>query len=266
MRRDTPGQWPPLPLPSSSALRQTDFDAIAERYDESLPAHVVEHYLRKRVAFIRRHTRPGPALDLGCGTGLLAERVADAGYAVTGLDPSPGMLRRFKRRRPDIPTVVGDGTALPFADGAFALVYCVAVLHHIAHPDDVRRTLLEMARVTQPGGAILVWDHNPRNPYWPLLMRRVPQDSGAERLIPEHEILTGLTAGGGRAVVSAQLGLMPDFAPPKLVGAVAALERLVEATPGLRRLCAHNVVLAVRSGPPPSCATSTRGPARRSPR
>jgi SAM-dependent methyltransferase len=224
----------------------TDFDAIAECYDESLPAHVVEHYLRKRLAFIRRHTRPGPALDLGCGTGLLAERVTDVGYAVTGLDPSPGMLRRLNRRRPDIPAVVGDGTALPFRDGAFALVYCVAVLHHVAHPDAVRRTLLEMARVTRPGGAILVWDHNPRNPYWPLLMRRVPQDSGAERLIP------GLSAGGARVTASAQLGFMPDFAPRPLVGTVAALERLVEATPGLRRLCAHNVVLATRTGGPPS--------------
>jgi SAM-dependent methyltransferase len=239
------------PAPSPPPPR-TDFDAIAECYDESLPIDVVEHYLRKRLAFIRRHTRPGPALDLGCGTGLLAERVADAGYAVTGLDPSPGMLRQFNRRRPGIPTVVGDGTALPFRDGAFALVYCVAVLHHVAHPDAVRRTLLEMARVTQPGGAILVWDHNPRNPYWPLLMRRVPQDSGAERLIPEREILAGLAAGGARVTSRAQLGFMPDFAPRPLVGAVAALERLVEATPGLRRFCAHNVVLAVKTGRLPS--------------
>ena len=240
----------PAALPASPP--RTDFDAIAECYDESLPIDVVEHYLRKRLAFIRRHTRPGPALDLGCGTGLLAERVADAGYAVTGLDPSPGMLRQFNRRRPGIPTVVGDGTALPFRDGAFALVYCVAVLHHVAHPDAVRRTLLEMARVTQPGGAILVWDHNPRNPYWPLLMRRVPQDSGAERLIPEREILAGLAAGGARVTSRAQLGFMPDFAPGPLVGAVAALERLVEATPGLRRFCAHNVVLAVKTGRLPS--------------
>src|SRR6188472_2053209 len=89
----------------------TDFDAIADQYDESLPSHVVEHYLRKRLAFIRRHTRPGPTLDVGCGTGLLAERVAGAGYAVTGLDPSRGMIARLRRRRPALPAVVGDGTA-----------------------------------------------------------------------------------------------------------------------------------------------------------
>lgn len=239
MSRPTLERRPPLAPP-------TDFDAIAEAYNESLPAHVVEHYLRKRLAFIQDHVPPGPVLDLGSGTGLLAERVAAAGYSVTALDPSRGMLRQLRRRSPRIPAVVADGTALPFPDQSFVLTYCVAVLHHVAAPDAVRRTLVEMARVTRPGGRILIWDHNPRNPYWPLLMRRVPQDTGGERLIPAAEILAGLAAGGARPVFSAQLGLMPDFVPPALTGVVAALERVVEALPGLRRFCAHNVVLAVK--------------------
>ncbi len=225
----------------------TNFDAIADEYDVSLPGHVVEHYLAKRLAFIRRHTAAGPALDLGCGTGLLAERVAAAGYTVTGLDPSRGMLRQLRRRRPDLGAVTADGVALPFVDGAFALTYCVAVMHHVAEPAAVRRTLGEMVRVTRPGGHVLVWDHNPRNPYWPLLMRRVPQDTGAERLIPEEEIVAGLTAVGARVVRTEQLGLVPDFAPRPLLGLAATLERAVEATPGLRRLCAHNVILAVKA-------------------
>jgi hypothetical protein len=79
-------------------------------------------------------------------------------------------------------------------------------------------------------------------------MRRVPQDTGAERLIPEEEIVAGLTAGGARPVLTAQVGLVPDFAPRSLLGAAARLERVVEGVPGLRRLCAHNVVLAVKDG------------------
>jgi SAM-dependent methyltransferase len=236
--------------PSTVTLgAQTDFDTVAEEYDASLPAHVVEHYLAKRLAFIQRHTQPGPVLDLGCGTGLLAQRIAAAGYDVTGLDPSRGMLRQLRRRRPDVGAIAGSGTALPFADDSFALTYCVAVMHHVADPTAVRQTLIEMARVTRPGGHVLVWDHNPRNPYWPLLMRRVPQDTGAERLVPEEEILSGLTAGGALPVLTEQLGLVPDFTPRPLLGIAAAAERLIEATPGLRRLCAHNVVLAVKAGP-----------------
>ena len=228
----------------------TDFDRVAEVYDESLPRHVVEHYLSKRLAFIRRYASVGPALDVGCGTGQLAERVADAGYPVVGLDPSPGMLDQLRRRRPDIAAVVGDGTALPFPDGTFALTYCVAVLHHVAHPDAVRRTLTEMARVTRPGGHVLIWDHNPLNPYWPILMRRVPQDTGAERLIPTEEIVDGLSAAYARPVVIRQTGLVPDFVPPRLLRAAGAAERFAEATPLIRRFCAHNVVLAQKDVAP----------------
>lgn len=235
------------PAPTYLAADQaTNFDAIADAYDDSLPAHVMAHYLRKRLAYIRRCTRPGPALEVGCGTGLLAERVAAAGYDLVALDPSRGMLRQLRRRLPGLPSVAASGDALPFADSSFSLTYCVAVLHHVARPAAVRQTLTEMVRVTSPGGHILIWDHNPRNPYWPLLMGRVPQDTGAERLIPEAEIITGLALGGARVVTSAQLGLVPDFVPKPLVGVAAGVERLIETMPGLRRLCAHNVVLAVK--------------------
>ena len=101
-----------------------------------------------------------------------------------------------------------------------------------------------MARVTRPDGRIVIWDHNPRNPYWKFLMERVPQDDGSERLIPEEEIVSALRAGGAEILGSSQLGLVPDFVPPPLLGAARAGEWVVERVPGLRRLCAHNVILA----------------------
>jgi SAM-dependent methyltransferase len=123
------------------------------------------------------------------------------------------------------------------------------VMHHIADAAEVRGTLAEMTRVTRPGGRILVWDHNPRNPYWRLLMARVPQDTGEERLIPEEELLDGLAAAGARTLLSAQLGLVPDFVPRAALRAAAVAEKAVERTPLARRLCAHNVILAERPGP-----------------
>ena len=47
-----------------------------------------------------------------------------------------------------------------------------------------------MLRVLRSGGHLLIWDHNPRNPYWNFLMKRVPQDCGEERLIHKNEILS----------------------------------------------------------------------------
>lgn len=222
-------------------MSHTHFDDIADVYDESLPLHVVEHYAAKRVAFLRSLVPSGRGLDVGCGTGVLAQRLAAAGLEMTGCDPSAGMLAHVGE---GVETAVASGTDLPFGDGSFDLVYCVAVMHHVAEAGAVRATLGEMVRVCRPGGRVVVWDHNPRNPYWKLLMARVPQDDGSERLIGEAEVRAGLEAGGGRVLSAQPLGFVPDFAPARALPAVARLERVVERTRGLRALCAHNVVVA----------------------
>jgi hypothetical protein len=80
-------------------------------------------------------------------------------------------------------------------------------------------------------------------------MKRVPQDSGEERLVGVDELLAGLRVGGAEPVLVRQLGLVPDFTPPQLLRAAAVVERAVERTPWVRRFCAHNVILASRRDP-----------------
>jgi ubiquinone/menaquinone biosynthesis C-methylase UbiE len=235
-----------LTASGATAISPTDFDAVARIYDEVFPTHIREHYLRRRVDYVLRHAAGGTALDVGAGTGLLAERLHDVGIAVVALDPFPHMLDRLGERRPEVPRVVAHGHALPYPDDTFDLTYSVAVMHHIADPDLVRRTLADMVRVTRPGGRILVWDHNPLNPYWHVIMARVPQDSGAERLVPVAELIDGLATAGAEILRAERLGLMPEFVPRRFMKLAARIEHSAEATPGLRRLCAHNVVLAVK--------------------
>jgi SAM-dependent methyltransferase len=227
-------------------MTEDTFDRIADEYDDALPPHVVAHYLDKRVRYLVEHCPAGRTLDVGCGTGVLAGRLADAGFGVTGLDPSRGMLGVLATSAPGVGAVRGDGGRLPFPDETFDLTLTVAALHHVASHEAVRLTLMEMVRVLRPGGRVVVWDHNPRNPYWKYLMDRVPQDDGSERLVPEDEIVSGLHAGGAEVIGTAQLGLVPDFVPPSLLGAVQVVERVTERVPGLRLLCAHNVILARR--------------------
>jgi ubiquinone/menaquinone biosynthesis C-methylase UbiE len=225
---------------------QEHFDEVAEVYDESLPAHVTAHYLAKRTRFVLELCPP-PArlLDVGCGTGALAAELAAGGYEATGLDPSEGMLRVLGERAPRVSAIRASATAMPFDDGEFDLSVSVATMHHIADPDSVRRALAEMVRVVRPGGKVIVWDHNPRNPYWPYLMKRVPQDRGDERLVGVDELVDGLRAGGADPLSVAQLGMVPDFVPRRLLRAAKVAERAAERTPGVRRLLAHNVVVAV---------------------
>ena len=59
----------------------------------------------------------------------------------------------------------------------------------------------------------------------PWLMRRVPQDNGAERLVPLAEIIGGLQDAGARIVRHERLGLLPEFVPKSLMPPAKALER-----------------------------------------
>lgn len=225
-------------------MSEENFDEIADEYDDALPPHVVAHYLDKRVRYLVGQCPRGRGLDVGCGTGVLAGRLAAEGYTMTGVDPSQGMLEVMAAERPAVEAIRGEGAHLPFDDGTFDLAITVAALHHVASVQAVRDTLVEMVRVLRPGGRIVIWDHNPRNPYWKHLMARVPQDDGSERLVPEEEILGGLLAGGAQVIHTSQLGFVPDFVPPSLLPALRRVEAVVERTPGLRRLCAHNVICA----------------------
>src|SRR4051794_16974589 len=108
-------------------MTETHFDDVAAVYDEMLPSHVIEHYTEKRTRFVlRAFPPPGRVLDVGCGTGVLAARLADSGYDVVGLDPSQGMLDVMRERAPQVEAVNGSATDMPFGDGGFDLSLSVA--------------------------------------------------------------------------------------------------------------------------------------------
>ena len=102
----------------------------------------------------------GALLDVGTGTGRMAELFAPRAVRVTGIDKSPEMLRLARARLQQLPAdqidlVQGDFTALPFADGAFDTVLFHQVLHYALQPE---AALDEAARVVRPGGRIAVVD------------------------------------------------------------------------------------------------------------
>lgn len=107
---------------------------------------------------VRRHA-PGPrVLELGCGTGLVLERIARFARGAVGADLSAGMLSHARRRGLDV--VQADACSLPFRDAAFDAVASFKVL---AHVPDVARALAEIARVTRPGGRMVLEFYNRRS-------------------------------------------------------------------------------------------------------
>jgi arsenite methyltransferase len=92
-------------------------------------------------------------LDVGCGTGRLAEWMsALVGDAVVGIDPLPERINLARARAPALRFEVGRAEDLSaFPDGSFDVVCASAVFHWVA---DKPRALSEFARVLRPGGRL----------------------------------------------------------------------------------------------------------------
>lgn len=96
----------------------------------------------------------GRVLDVGCGTGVLLERLTARGGAI-GLDLSPDMLARAamrqRGRNARAALVCGDAQHLPFRDGAFESVVSTFAINAVP---DLETALAEMLRILQPGGSL----------------------------------------------------------------------------------------------------------------
>jgi SAM-dependent methyltransferase len=233
-----------LGLADTEQRQHALYAAVAHEYDDVFPRHVAEHYIDKRTGLVKSLLPMGGlVLDVGCGTGQLGAAFAAQGFDVFGVDLSSSMVAKA-RERGLVGTFAGVTTALPFADNSFDLALTVATLHHLETAERVATTVNEMGRVVKHGGFVVLWDHNPANPYWPILMKRVPQDSGDERLVPRDELLRDTRAAGLEIHQVLRSGFTPDFLPVRLAKPWSWVERLVEITPGLNVLAAHNVVVA----------------------
>lgn len=94
----------------------------------------------------------GALLDIGGGTGRVAQFMAGYARAVIVADLSLPMLAEAQRKEALQP-VAAHSERLPFADGAFARIVMVDALHHVI---DQRATTAELWRTLQPGGRIVI--------------------------------------------------------------------------------------------------------------
>jgi demethylmenaquinone methyltransferase/2-methoxy-6-polyprenyl-1,4-benzoquinol methylase len=137
------------------------FDGVARRYD--LTNTVLTGGLDRRWrALTRQAMRVGPGdrvLDLAAGTGVSAAELGRSGAWCVAADFSLGMLTAGAWR--GVPMVAADALHLPFADASFEAVCISFGLRNIV---DVDRALAEMARVTRPGGRLVVCEFS--QPVW----------------------------------------------------------------------------------------------------
>lgn len=129
---------------------------VADLYDQfAVLQQEVGSRLLDRLEFKRRE--PATVLDLGCGTGVGAKELKDRfrKARVIGLDHSPAMLGRFKRRSRafrKLQPICGDLAALPFRDGVADLVFANLAGLEIA---DMTPVFSEYQRVLSEDGLLM---------------------------------------------------------------------------------------------------------------
>src|SRR5512132_3409560 len=134
------------------------FDAWSERYDRSWLQRAFFGPVHAHVVAVANQAVPQArtVLDVGCGTGRLLERLAQAypTARLAGVDAALGMALVAARRH-RIAAVVGVAEHLPFRTGSVELLVSTISFHHWG---DQRRGLAEVRRVLMPGGQVLLTD------------------------------------------------------------------------------------------------------------
>jgi SAM-dependent methyltransferase len=147
-----------------------DLDALTS----STLKHLREQWWNEAfTSFLEDTLRPRPGkiiLDVGCGAGTAEASLARLRLSqlkMVGVDLVVDRLRAASEVTRGMNTRVlfaaADACHLPFPDAAFDSSFCVAVLQHIR---DVGRAVSELARVTRPGGRVLVVEPDNAARYW----------------------------------------------------------------------------------------------------
>jgi len=190
-------------------------------------------------------------LDIACGPGYLTMALAQRAAGAVGLDATDrfifGAAREAARRGiANLRFVIGDVMRLAFRASSFDLVACKMAFHHFPEPGEA---LGEMARVTRPGGKIIIADlvtfEDPQRADYHNRLERLCDPSHARSLCEaEFERLFAslhlARLAKQRAAISVPMDVwLAHAAPP--AGNVARIRELIQAS-----IDAHHDGLAVR--------------------
>ena len=153
---------------------ETYYDEFSSWYEKERGRGYHAFLDRMEIEAAAPHIRGKEILEAGCGTGLVLEGLSHIAARAVGVDISAGMLERARDRGLEV--VKGSVVDLPFDDDSFDVVVSFKVLAHIP---DLGRALAECARVTRPGGTLILEFYN-RNSIRYLVKRFKPAHRIAE--------------------------------------------------------------------------------------
>jgi SAM-dependent methyltransferase len=172
-------------------------------------------------------TTPIDILDFGCGVGGMTRHLAAAfpGSRLTGVDVSSESLTLARQAHSGLAHFAHiEGESLPLENHSADLVLAACVFHHIT-PEARAGWVRELRRILRPGGHLVVYEHNPRNPLTRKVVNDCPFDADAI-LLPQAETRALLNDAGFQAVRN-------DFIVffPHALAALRPMERWLSRVP-----------------------------------
>lgn len=234
-------------------------EAVDERLKLALGGEPSDYYLRLKARELldllgRAGLEPRRAavLDVGCGTGRMLELLKPDVGSIAGVEPSEGMLQRARERLSGVPLERVSGESLPFPDASFDAAFASCVFHH-APRAAFGPLVREMARVLKPGGAAVVFEHNPLNPLTRWVVARCPVDVGVV-LVRPAELRTACAGAGLEDIATRYIVFFP-----RPLAALRPLEPALHGVPlgGQYYVSARKPFGAPSSGPKPAASPTT---------
>ena len=136
------------------------FDDTATEFADSIDRCIASNMYFRGTHFVDITRREVPSgsriLDYGCGPGRIARLIAEQGYEVDGVDPSPRMIREARKqsiRGLKLTFTVGSGTGDDLEDGAYSGIICSSVVDFVP---DVDRLLKNFSRALNQHGTLIL--------------------------------------------------------------------------------------------------------------
>jgi SAM-dependent methyltransferase len=197
----SPEQWEAV-----RAFQAKEIESLATDDEFARRASLTSHY--SRIGEWLSPGLKGRVLEAGCGPGRYVALLSKLGFSVVGIDPFP-KFPTWKLIKSHCQVEFHDGVfseSLPFPDGSFDHVACMAALLYFRDPD---RALAEFRRVLKPGGRLVMRSVNRRNLY--RIVRGRHLDPAARNHYTMRELVGLLSDAGFIVHKSFSYGFYPPY-------------------------------------------------------
>lgn len=122
-------------------------------------------------------------LDVGAGTGWVADRVASLCDETYALEPNENRLDFLTTKHPQVKAFSATAQSIPFPEKYFDKLYCVFAFHHFTDQED---SLEEFHRILKPGGLLLIQEYFGAKPGLGSSLERIIKRSKVKFLDPSE--------------------------------------------------------------------------------